>query len=269
MRGKKTVKGVPCCWHCERCEGYNYQVDELSCELCPLDQRPNVNRTGCQLIPIIKLEWHSPKRCARVHCHLGNHRHHLCDRDLVRYNDTPIVRASAANLVTCSSRDFSLLFNHLFDDCSTRYHHLLLPRIFLGLHVCHMQHSWPKQTESTEYLSRGRNLSQHLSLSVLHPSWWSPFSLISIQLLGVCVWFVVDPPHIIIDYGEQRTLDPENAQRRLGVTSLISRSFVHWGTVFSWWLLVLSMPLKQEEFQRLSMKPNLLDSPCTPPASFG
>lgn len=23
---KKVVKGVPCCWHCERCEGYHYQV---------------------------------------------------------------------------------------------------------------------------------------------------------------------------------------------------------------------------------------------------
>lgn len=24
---KKVVKGVPCCWHCERCEGYHFQVD--------------------------------------------------------------------------------------------------------------------------------------------------------------------------------------------------------------------------------------------------
>lgn len=23
---KKVVKGVPCCWHCERCEGYHFQV---------------------------------------------------------------------------------------------------------------------------------------------------------------------------------------------------------------------------------------------------
>lgn len=26
---KKVVKGVPCCWHCERCEGYHFQVGSL------------------------------------------------------------------------------------------------------------------------------------------------------------------------------------------------------------------------------------------------
>lgn len=27
---KKVVKGVPCCWHCERCEGYHFQVRPLA-----------------------------------------------------------------------------------------------------------------------------------------------------------------------------------------------------------------------------------------------
>lgn len=55
---KKTVKGVFCCWYCERCEGYNYQVDEFFCEFCFLDQRFNINRIGCQFIFIIKFEWY-------------------------------------------------------------------------------------------------------------------------------------------------------------------------------------------------------------------
>ena len=38
------------------------------------------------------------------------------------------------------------------------------------------------------------------------------FSLISVQLLGVFLWFVVDPPHTVVDYGEQRTQDPTAAR---------------------------------------------------------
>lgn len=38
------------------------------------------------------------------------------------------------------------------------------------------------------------------------------FSLISVQLVGVFVWFAVDPPHILVDYGEQRTQNPMSAR---------------------------------------------------------
>ncbi|TKS65145.1 Metabotropic glutamate receptor 7 [Collichthys lucidus] len=60
---KKVVKGMPCCWHCESCDGYQYQYDEFTCKLCSYNMRPNTNRTSCQPIPITKLEWHSPGRC--------------------------------------------------------------------------------------------------------------------------------------------------------------------------------------------------------------
>ncbi|KFV63974.1 Metabotropic glutamate receptor 7, partial [Dryobates pubescens] len=91
---KKMVKGMPCCWHCELCDGYQYQADEVTCLLCSYNQRPNENRTGCRAIPIAKLGW----------------------------------------------------------------------------------------------------------------------GLISVQLLGVLVWFAVDPPNIVVDYDEQKTLNPEQAR---------------------------------------------------------
>ncbi|KFQ85042.1 Metabotropic glutamate receptor 7, partial [Phoenicopterus ruber ruber] len=37
-------------------------------------------------------------------------------------------------------------------------------------------------------------------------------SLISVQLLGVFIWFAVDPPNIIIDYDEQKTMNPDLAR---------------------------------------------------------
>ncbi|XP_059875966.1 metabotropic glutamate receptor 8 isoform X2 [Delphinus delphis] len=212
---KKTVKGAPCCWHCERCEGYNYQVDELSCELCPLDQRPNINRTGCQLIPIIKLEWHSPWAVVPVFVAiLGIIATTFVIVTFVRYNDTPIVRASGRELsyvlltgiFLCYSITFLMIAAPDTVICSFR-------RIFLGLGMCF---SYAALLTKTNRIHR---IFEQGKKSVTAPKFISPasqlvitFSLISIQLLGVCVWFVVDPPHIIIDYGEQRTLDPENAR---------------------------------------------------------
>ncbi|XP_054548601.1 metabotropic glutamate receptor 8 isoform X1 [Talpa occidentalis] len=212
---KKTVKGVPCCWHCERCEGYNYQVDELSCELCPLDQRPNINRTGCQLIPIIKLEWHSPWAVVPVFIAiLGIVATTFVIVTFVRYNDTPIVRASGRELsyvlltgiFLCYSITFLMIAAPDTIICSFR-------RIFLGLGMCF---SYAALLTKTNRIHR---IFEQGKKSVTAPKFISPasqlvitFSLISVQLLGVCVWFVVDPPHIIIDYGEQRTLDPENAR---------------------------------------------------------
>ncbi|XP_023611109.1 metabotropic glutamate receptor 8 isoform X3 [Myotis lucifugus] len=212
---KKTVKGVPCCWHCERCEGYNYQVDELSCELCPLDQRPNTNHTACQLIPIIKLEWHSPWAVVPVFVAiLGIIATTFVIVTFVRYNDTPIVRASGRELsyvlltgiFLCYSITFLMIAAPDTIICSLR-------RIFLGLGMCF---SYAALLTKTNRIHR---IFEQGKKSVTAPKFISPasqlvitFSLISIQLLGVCVWFVVDPPHIIIDYGEQRTLDPANAR---------------------------------------------------------
>ncbi|XP_072506647.1 metabotropic glutamate receptor 8 [Notamacropus eugenii] len=212
---KKTVKGVPCCWHCERCEGYNYQVDELTCELCPLDQRPNINRTGCQLIPIIKLEWHSPWAVVPVFIAiLGIIATTFVIVTFVRYNDTPIVRASGRELsyvlltgiFLCYSITFLMIAAPDTVICSFR-------RIFLGLGMCF---SYAALLTKTNRIHR---IFEQGKKSVTAPKFISPasqlvitFSLISLQLLGVFVWFAVDPPHIIIDYGEQRTLDPENAR---------------------------------------------------------
>lgn len=212
---KKTVKGVPCCWSCERCEGYHYQVDELSCELCPLDQKPNANRTGCALIPIIKLEWHSPWAVVPVFIAiLGIVATTFVIVTFVRYNDTPIVRASGRELsyvlltgiFLCYAITFLMIGTPDMVVCSLR-------RIFLGLGMCF---SYAALLTKTNRIHR---IFEQGKKSVTAPKCISPasqlvitFSLISVQLLGVFIWFVVDPPHVIIDYGEQRTPDPENAR---------------------------------------------------------
>ncbi|XP_069376090.1 glutamate receptor, metabotropic 8a isoform X2 [Paralichthys olivaceus] len=212
---KKVVKGVPCCWHCERCEGYHYQASEFTCELCPYVMRPDVNRTGCVAIPIIKLEWHSPWAVFPVFISmLGIIATSFVIVTFVRYNDTPIVRASGremsyvllTGIFLCYAITFLMIATPDVGVCSFR-------RIFLGLGMCF---SYAALLTKTNRIHR---IFEQGKKSVTAPRFISPasqlvitFSLISVQLMGVFVWFAVDPPHTVVDYDEQRTQDPTSAR---------------------------------------------------------
>uniref|UniRef100_A0A3B5BEJ0 Glutamate metabotropic receptor 8 n=1 Tax=Stegastes partitus TaxID=144197 RepID=A0A3B5BEJ0_9TELE len=212
---KKVVKGVPCCWHCERCEGYHYQASEFTCELCPYEMRPDSNRTGCVPISIIKLEWHSPWAIVPVFISmLGIIATSFVIVTFVRYNDTPIVRASGremsyvllTGIFLCYAITFLMIATPDVGVCSFR-------RIFLGLGMCF---SYAALLTKTNRIHR---IFEQGKKSVTAPRFISPasqlvitFSLISVQLLGVFVWFAVDPPHTVVDYGEQRTQDPMSAR---------------------------------------------------------
>nr|XP_020455151.1 metabotropic glutamate receptor 8 isoform X1 [Monopterus albus]XP_020455152.1 metabotropic glutamate receptor 8 isoform X1 [Monopterus albus]XP_020455153.1 metabotropic glutamate receptor 8 isoform X1 [Monopterus albus] len=212
---KKVVKGVPCCWHCERCEGYHYQASEFTCELCPYEMRPDANRTGCVPISIIKLDWHSPWAIVPVFISmLGIIATSFVIVTFVRYNDTPIVRASGremsyvllTGIFLCYAITFLMIATPDVGVCSFR-------RIFLGLGMCF---SYAALLTKTNRIHR---IFEQGKKSVTAPRFISPasqlvitFSLISVQLLGVFVWFAVDPPHTVVDYGEQRTQDPMAAR---------------------------------------------------------
>ncbi|CAK6949919.1 glutamate receptor%2C metabotropic 8a isoform X1 [Scomber scombrus] len=212
---KKVVKGVPCCWHCERCEGYHYQASEFTCELCPYEMRPDTNRTGCVPIPIIKLEWHSPWAVVPVFISmLGIIATSFVIVTFVRYNDTPIVRASGremsyvllTGIFLCYAITFLMIATPDVGVCSFR-------RIFLGLGMCF---SYAALLTKTNRIHR---IFEQGKKSVTAPRFISPasqlvitFSLISVQLMGVFIWFAVDPPHTVVDYGEQRTQDPTSAR---------------------------------------------------------
>ncbi|XP_035518564.1 metabotropic glutamate receptor 7-like [Morone saxatilis] len=212
---KKVVKGMPCCWHCEPCDGYQYQFDEFSCKLCSYNMRPNANRTVCQPIPIIKLEWHSPWAVIPVFlAMLGIIATIFVMATFIRYNDTPIVRASGRELsyvlltgiFLCYIITFLMIAKPDVGVCSFR-------RIFLGLGMCI---SYAALLTKTNRIYR---IFEQGKKSVTAPRLISPTSqlaitssLISVQLLGVFIWFVVDPPNTIIDYDEQKTFNPDLAR---------------------------------------------------------
>ncbi|XP_041859914.1 metabotropic glutamate receptor 7-like [Melanotaenia boesemani] len=208
---KKKVKGMPCCWHCELCDGYQYQYDETSCRLCAYNMRPNSNRTACQPIPIIKLEWHSPWAIIPVFlAMLGIIATIFVMATFVRYNDTPIVRASGRELsyvlltgiFLCYIITFLMIAKPDVGVCAFR-------RIFLGLGMCI---SYAALLTKTNRIYR---IFEQGKQTVTAPRFISPTSqiaitssLICVQLLGVLVWFAVDPPNTIIDYDEQKTINP-------------------------------------------------------------
>ncbi|KAL3974730.1 cytoskeleton-associated protein 5 [Sarotherodon galilaeus] len=212
---KKTVKGIPCCWHCENCDGYQYQADNYTCKMCRFDLRPNENHTGCVPIPIVKLEWSSPWAVIPLLIAvLGIMATLLVVVTFVRYNDTPIVKASGRELsyvlltgiFLCYATTFLMISAPDVVVCSLR-------RIFLGLG---MSISYAALLTKTNRIYR---IFEQGKMSVSAPRFISPasqlvitFSLISVQLLGVCIWFGVDPSQAIIDYEDQRTANPDMAR---------------------------------------------------------
>nr|XP_043895367.1 metabotropic glutamate receptor 4 isoform X2 [Solea senegalensis] len=212
---KKTVKGIPCCWHCENCDGYQYQADTYTCKMCRFDLRPNENHTGCVPMPIVKLEWSSPWAVIPVLIAvLGIMATLFVVATFIRYNDTPIVKASGRELsyvlltgiFLCYATTFLMISTPDVVICSLR-------RIFLGLG---MSISYAALLTKTNRIYR---IFEQGKMSVSAPRFISPasqlvitFSLISVQLLGVCIWFGVDPSQAIIDYEDQRTTNPKKSR---------------------------------------------------------
>ncbi|XP_029457315.1 metabotropic glutamate receptor 7 isoform X2 [Rhinatrema bivittatum] len=212
---KKIIKGTPCCWNCELCDGYLYQYDEVTCGVCSRSMRPNENRTGCRPKPIVKLEWHSPWAVIPVFlAMLGIIATLFVMATFIRYNDTPIVRASGRELsyvlltgiFLCYIITFLMIAKPDVAVCSFR-------RIFLGLGMCI---SYAALLTKTNRIYR---IFEQGKKSVTAPRLISPtsqlaitFSLISVQLLGVFIWFGVDPPNIFIDYEDQNNVDPDQAR---------------------------------------------------------
>uniref|UniRef100_A0A8C1P7W4 Glutamate receptor, metabotropic 6a n=1 Tax=Cyprinus carpio TaxID=7962 RepID=A0A8C1P7W4_CYPCA len=212
---KKMVKGVPCCWHCELCDGYQFQADEFNCEMCPFDMRPTLNRTACRPTPIIKLEWHSPWAMIPLFLAiLGILATLFVIITFIRFNDTPIVRAAGRELSYVLLTGIFLIYLITFlmiaepgtVVCAFR-------RLLLGLGMCITYSAMLTKT------NRIYRIFEQGKKSVTPPKFISPtsqlmitFILISVQVVGVFIWFGVMPPHTIVDYEEQRPPNPDLAQ---------------------------------------------------------
>lgn len=180
---KKMVKGVPCCWHCELCDGYQYLLDEFTCDMCPFDMRPLENRTGCRPTPIIKLEWSSPWAIIPVFLAiLGILATTGVIVTFIRFNDTPIVRASGRELSYVLLTGIFLIYLITFfmiaepsvAICAFR-------RLFLGLGMCI---SYAAMLTKTNRIYR---IFEQGKKSVTPPKFISPTSQLIITFILISV----------------------------------------------------------------------------------
>uniref|UniRef100_A0A674GG97 G-protein coupled receptors family 3 profile domain-containing protein n=1 Tax=Taeniopygia guttata TaxID=59729 RepID=A0A674GG97_TAEGU len=212
---KKPVKGVPCCWHCELCGGYQYRADLLTCLPCAPHLRPTPNRTACRPTPVLRLSWGHP--CAAVPlalATLGLMATAFVLVTFVRHHETPIVKASGRELSYVLLVGIALVYAITFlmvaepgvGVCALR-------RLFLGMG---MSLTYAALLTKTNRIYR---IFEQGKRSVTPPRFISPtsqlvitFTLSGLQLLAAATWLLVRPPHALIDYEMGRTPDPEAAR---------------------------------------------------------
>lgn len=93
-------QGDDCCWVCVRCEENQYvNKTKQECVTCPDSFGPNENKTGCQKLPVEYLSFNSPFTIIPcIFSSMGIALTAYCFYVFIRYNDTPIIKASGREL---------------------------------------------------------------------------------------------------------------------------------------------------------------------------
>ncbi|XP_014379393.1 metabotropic glutamate receptor 6-like [Alligator sinensis] len=212
---KALVKGVPCCWHCELCDGYRYQADESTCLPCPYDQRPSHNRTSCEPTPVVTLGWGSPWAAVPVALAVvGMGATLFVLVTFVRHNDTPVVRASGrelsylllAGILLVYLATFLLVAEPQASVCAGR-------RLLLGQGLAVTYAALLTKT------NRIYRIFEQGKKSVTPPRFISPRSqlviaggLSLVQAAGALAWVAASPPHAVVDFARGRHGDPREAR---------------------------------------------------------
>ncbi|XP_077985666.1 metabotropic glutamate receptor 8-like [Glandiceps talaboti] len=202
MAMKRNV-GEKCCWVCTKCEQHEYLLDESTCEDCGLGNWPNDTRTGCYEIPQEYMTWTSSWAIATgAFAITGIIFETLIFAVFVSYINTPLIRASGRELMfilligtfLCYSMTFVIMTKPSVIKCC-------LERLGLGL--C-LVTCYAALLTKTNRISRIFNQGMR---STIRPKYTSPRSqiiicsaLISLQILGVTIWLIIDPPKTRIEY---------------------------------------------------------------------
>ncbi|KAL2093694.1 hypothetical protein ACEWY4_011006 [Coilia grayii] len=206
---KKMQAGEYCCWICTPCEAYEYLPDEFTCAPCPPGQWPTDDLSGCYDLPEDYIMWEDAWAigpitiaCLGFVCTL------LVVGVFVRHNDTPLVKASGRELCY-------ILLLGVFMSYTMTFVFIAKPspavctlrRLGLGTSfaVC-----YSALLTKTNRISR---IFNGVKDGAQRPRFISPssqvficLSLISVQLLLVSVWMLLEVP------GTRRFTLPERRQ---------------------------------------------------------
>lgn len=195
----KTVQGDSCCWLCLACKEWEKVRDDETCEECGAGYWPTADRKDCFELQKQVLRWDSvfflvPACLACVGIIMTS----VVMLTFLRFRDTPIVKASGRELSFLLLAGFLLCYGMTF---------LLLLRPTLW--VCCLQRFGVGFSFSVTYsalLTKTNRISRifdSASKTAKRPAFISPKSqviialiLISVQVAGSAVWFVLEPPGV-------------------------------------------------------------------------
>ncbi|XP_078679227.1 metabotropic glutamate receptor 3-like isoform X1 [Branchiostoma floridae x Branchiostoma belcheri] len=206
---KIVQQGDNCCWICKPCQPRQYLIDEHTCEDCGFARWPTFDLKTCHDLPEKYLQpnevWALVPMIIAL---LGIMMTGAVIAVFMKYNDTPLVKASSrelsymllGGLVMCFVMTFVIIAKPSVGTCA-------LVRLGLGLSftVCY-----------TALLTKTNRIyrifTRQTSTNVQKVNYISPISqllictaLISVQAVGVVVWLAVEPPdtQLVYPFGRQ------------------------------------------------------------------
>ncbi|XP_061629762.1 metabotropic glutamate receptor 3 [Phyllopteryx taeniolatus] len=208
---KKMQAGEYCCWICTACEPHEYLADEFTCSPCAPGQWPTDDLTSCYELPEDYIMWEDAWAIGpiTIAC-VGFMCTGLVLWVLVRHNDTPLVKASGRELCY-------ILLLGVFMSYAMTFLFLAKPspaicalrRLGLGTSFAVCYSALLTKTNRIARIFGGVKDGA----GVARPRFISPssqvficLSLISVQLVMVSVWLLLEVP------GTRRFTLPERRQ---------------------------------------------------------
>eukprot|EP00090_Calanus_glacialis_P014753 TRINITY_DN23618_c0_g1_i1.p1 TRINITY_DN23618_c0_g1~~TRINITY_DN23618_c0_g1_i1.p1 ORF type:complete len:691 (-),score=130.24 TRINITY_DN23618_c0_g1_i1:169-2037(-) len=112
---KHFQDGAECCWTCVLCREEQYLYNETACKSCHRGWWPNINKTGCDRIPIESLEWNKPESIFVIILAIcGIIITIITTSVFIKYNHTPVVKSSSRELSYTILVGISLCFMSTF-----------------------------------------------------------------------------------------------------------------------------------------------------------
>ncbi|PRD36538.1 UNVERIFIED_CONTAM: mGluR [Trichonephila clavipes] len=194
---KITQSGDVCCWICHECHPWEYVVDEFTCMDCGHGRWPYPHKQSCYDLDQQHMRWDS--LFAIVPMAIATFGILLTFWVMVvffRNNDTPIVKAAGRELSYLLLTGIMLCYFMTFVMLAKP------SRIFCGLQRFGIGFSfaiiYASLLTKTNRISR---IFESARRSARRPSFISPKSqlaiasvLISVQVIGTAVWFLLEPP---------------------------------------------------------------------------
>ncbi|XP_078679235.1 metabotropic glutamate receptor 6-like isoform X3 [Branchiostoma floridae x Branchiostoma belcheri] len=203
----KPEKGNACCWHCVKCDGYQYLLDENTCRDCGEKWKPNATRTGCVQLDVRFLRWNSAWAMFPVCIStLGIAAAIFVITVFLRFQETPIIKACGRELSYMILSGILLVYSVTFLLVAKPSAAVCAIRrlgLGLGLTLCYAA-LLTKTNRIYRIFKLGKSTPKK-------PKYISPNSqvficlgLVGVQMLGVIAWLIAQPPSSNVEWFRPR-----------------------------------------------------------------